>query len=79
MIRTLNKALVYLAYLNDDSHAVSPEIVEKLMEMGFIYKVGNGYFCTDAGAQKAELIEYPEITGKLLFHPTYDKLKKKVA
>lgn len=47
------KALIYFAYQNDNTREISKKMIDKLVESGLVYRVGNGFYCTESGAKKA--------------------------
>lgn len=47
------KALIYFAYQNDNTREISKKMIDKLIESGLLYRVGNGFYCTESGAKKA--------------------------
>lgn len=76
MIQDKNEALLYLAFKNDDTKQIEPKILSELINESLIYKVGKGFYCTDSGAQKSMAITYPEKSGVLLYHPTYEQKRE---
>jgi hypothetical protein len=47
------KALIYLAYQNDNTRLISKKMLDKLIQSKLVYRVGNGFYCTEVGASKA--------------------------
>lgn len=74
------QALKYFAFQNDATKKIDCKIIETLVQLNYLYRVGANYYCTDSGADKAfELLTPSASKSKLFYHPTYEKRRKDVA
>jgi len=47
------KTLIYFAYQNDNTRNITKKMIDKLVDSGLLYRVGNGFYCTELGGKKA--------------------------